>query len=466
MGVSLNDDDALTHFLNARYSIQYPSHLIDIWNRPLFNVLYLPASQVNLTAARLTSSLISLAICWLCFLYVKEKGYKRPYLVPVFLAATDLVTMSFNMDTAIALCLVLSLALVLYGRKNYNAAAVVLSFAPAGRPEGVLYIFIFALFFIYKKKWTAVPLLFSWLAVWNLLGFAMSGDPLWLIHNQPWKIPYGSFEFLHYFKRIALITGPGNLIFFLIGITITVLHWRKKDNLLLVLLCFSYFAFHVLTAWMGGFSTAGFIRYFNGTVPIIGILALSGFNWLLDSDVGNMDVFASLFILATAGFLAITGSEGLHVYLITILAVIVIRSLSVFNVKPFVSRAAAGTVLAAISIYAYYPGNIKELKDWGEIKVMEQYADFYKTNTKSSYVLCSDQWFYYFSGVNPFDRAKSDLVTLEHVEKAPKGTAIIWDAHYAGGKRYGKLPLDYFFEEPGYIPIHFGNDSFALIYKE
>lgn len=437
----LYSDDDLGHFMIARYAPRHPEMFFDIWGRPVFTLLYSPGAQLGLVAGRITSAVIGAAVCYLGYIYARNRGYKRPYLFIVLLGFMARFWLTcYNLDTGLSLCLVLVAALVLLSKDRYVLAAMAISLAPAARPEGILYVFVFAAALLFDKKWKAVPFAFTGLLLWDIIPFALYGDPLWLLHNQPWTNPYWQSEFLLYFKKLTEITGPVQLPLFLVGILFSLRNWRMKDRGFLVLAWVSYFVFLVITSWSGAFSTVGLTRYFNGTTPIVALLALDGLNWLLDSEKGALDAASFVLLLLTALFLGFNSAWGYPYFLATIFLALAVRILVLMKHDITLPAPALVAGIVLISLVAMYPPfKVPDLIP--RHKVMLGAAQWYKANGRGRYFLCYDMWFNYFAGIDPYDKSKEVKVTRENLEKAPRGSLVIWEPHYAGGERYGDISV-------------------------
>jgi len=461
----LYSDDDMAHFLMARYALHHPMIYLDMWGRPLFTLLYTPIAQVGLHAARFQSALICASVCWLSFVYAKERGYARAWLAPLILAIMPrFYWMSFNLDTALLLCLVLTGALVLYAKERYALAAVVISLSPAARPEGVLFIMVFAAAFIYRKKWSAVPLAFAGPFIWNLVGFFTSGDPLWLIHNQPWTVPYGRGEFLHYFIRFMEITGPGHAALFIAGAVYCVWKWREKDNFLLFTMWLVYFLFLVFAWWQGAFSTLGLTRYFNGTAPIVAVITLAGINRLLDGERGLVDVVTAAAIALSAVFFVASGASYTVHFIVTVSVMAALRAAILLKgwTRPAMGAVVAG--LFALGLMFYVPLHPPGLN--AEHSMNQAAAQWYDTNAPGRYVLCTSLWFAHFAKMDPYDPARFAPLTRYNLDSAPAGTVVFWEPHYAGGDRYSGVSIEELANDPSYKLAWSNMEGYYFIFEK
>lgn len=450
LSLELYSDDDLNHFMMARYAPHHPLLFLDIWGRPVFVILYSLGSQFGITGARATSVVVGGLVAWFSYIYARKRGYNRPWLIPIILAVMPrFFSMCYNLDTGLALCFVLSGALALHAYGKEHLSALAISLAPAARPEGALFIGIFAVFFIYKKKWTVLPLLAAGLLAWDMAGFAFSGDPLWLLHNQPWTAPYPyKFGLSLYFVKFTEITGPVHVPFFLAGLFFYFRKWKDNDNLLILFCWLAYFIFMVVVVWQGAFSTAGLTRYFNGATPLVALLSLAGLDHVLDSQKRREGLFVAALVLIAALFLTEVHAFGTVTLLASTLAFIII---SLLSQKEFVAGYASKAVFAGLLVTAATNYYHLPVPAYSPIHLsIGDAADVYRRNSPASFTLSSDAWFCYFADKDPYDKSQNEAVTEGNLSNAPTGAVVLWEPHYAGGDRYGKVPLQQLLADGGY----------------
>jgi len=468
LSVELYSDDDLGHYMIARYSHLHPHLFLDIWGRPLFTVLYAVGSQFGLAGARLTSTVLAAAVIWFTYIYARESGIRKPWMVAMLLVVMPrFSSMAWNLDTGMALCLALSAGLALYAKGRYAAAAAAISLAPAGRPEGVLFIMIFGIVLLYRRKWRAVPFLFLGLALWDAAGLLMSGDPLWLLHNQPWTAPYPEkFGFDHYFKRFTEITGPAHVPFFLAGLVVSVKRFKKGDNAALAAMWLIYFVFMVVVVWRGAFSTVGLTRYFNGTTPLVALLTLAGINRVLDEEFERLDIAATAVVAVMAGYLFYSnGPETLVIFGISTAVFAVARILTARSPLAGRSRAAYFMIISSMVVIAiFFTISFRPAPLTFEHARSREAADWYLKNAKGKPVLSSNAWFAYFTDKDVYDEGQIAGVNEVNMRKARPGTVLIWEPHYAGGERYGKVDLDRLMADPEYQLLASDKNEFIYIF--
>ena len=105
--------------------------------------------------------------------------------------------------TEILFSLVLILSFWLFFKEKYCWAAVVLSFLPFVRSEGIVIFPLFAIALFLNKKYLTVPFLAAGSLFYTLVGYPHFRDWLWVIHQTPYSMGqsiYGSGSLFHFCK--------------------------------------------------------------------------------------------------------------------------------------------------------------------------------------------------------------------------------------------------------------------------
>lgn len=435
-----NHDD-IQRFMMARTIMSHPKNFLDMWGRPLYMVLYMLPAQINLTAARIFSTVLSLATMWLVYAYAARSGYVRPWLAPLFLAVMPrYLTMSYNVMDALPVCFLLALSMYLISLKRYNLSGLVISLTPLARPESVLFLAIFAAVYLYNGKWQAVLLSATGLFVWNAAGFLVTGDPIWLAHASTYNVPYGSGELMYYVKRLPEITDPVLLAPFLVGMVYGFSKLKKNDNALVIGVWSVFFAFYAITWWFGAFATVGLTRYFNTVLPLAALIMLKGVNYVLDEDRSRLDAWSGVTLVVLSVYIMVSNETPYTVQpLVAAVVLIMLRALVLSGLfGPMRIKYLLGFILLAVSIVAYAEASPMNKPD-DEMTVMARAAKVVEEKYPDRYVLAWHPWFYYYADIDQFDKSRAAKLTEETVLSAPVGTIMVYENHYASGSRYGNL---------------------------
>lgn len=284
--------DNYAHFNIARWAFRYPHLFLDHWGKPLFTILIAPFTQLGFFGARLFNILGGLTTAWIC--YLLASGWKLPkaWLAPVFVIFVPIYfILMFSGMTEILFSLVLILAIFQFFREQFVLSAIVLSLIILVRTEGFIFMPIFFVAYVLKRKFVAIPFLLSGFLLFSLIGkLYYYNDFWWLINKLPYGSAsneiYGSGKWHHFLSTMPDYLGFGIILLFFAGTFFLVKDWvfqkfsinsdRFYQLLILGGCFFGFLASHSYVWWQGQMSL-GLVRVMVGVTPIAGILALVGF---------------------------------------------------------------------------------------------------------------------------------------------------------------------------------------------
>lgn len=285
--------DNYAHFNIARWAFRYPHLFFDHWGKPLYTVLVAPFDQIGFYGARLFNITVGLFTAWICYLLALELKMQKAWLVPVFVIFAPMYfVLMFSGMTEILFSAVLALAILLFFREKYILSAIAISFIIMVRSEGVIFLPLFLLGFLLKRKYWAIPFLAFGFVVFSLIGWLYHYHNFWwLVTNLPYVGGvggiYGSGPWYHFLTKMPEFLDYFILVFFLAGMIVWIKNWQNSPRkltsewffiLLLVAGCFwIYLAAHSYVWWKGEMSL-GLIRVMAGVSPLAGIIALAGWN--------------------------------------------------------------------------------------------------------------------------------------------------------------------------------------------
>jgi len=284
--------DNYAHYNIARWAFRYPHLFLDHWGKPLFTILIAPFAQIGFFGARLFNITGGLLTAWICYLLALEWKIPKAWLVPVFVVFAPMYfVLMFSGMTEILSSLVLMVAILLFFRERFILSAVFISLIILVRTEGFVFFPIFIAAYLLKRKFLAIPFLFSGFLLFSLIGqLYYYHDFLWLIHKLPYgsdsKEIYGSGTWYHFLVAMPDYLGYGIILLFIAGLVYWVKDWvmlkfsinsERFYQLLILGGCFfGFLASHSYVWWQGQMSL-GLVRVMVGVSPIAGIIALAGF---------------------------------------------------------------------------------------------------------------------------------------------------------------------------------------------
>ncbi|HUU86041.1 MAG TPA: hypothetical protein VM243_21295 [Phycisphaerae bacterium] len=287
-------DDALTHYLYARWGWHSGQYLVDEWGRPGLTCLLFPVAALGWTACRIESAVLSAAAAWLAYDIARRLGWRRAgwvpllcFVQPIFLLASY-TTLT---ETAVAFYLTLAVWCLVTGRRAWSAAVLSLCFVT--RYETVVFIPLWvAAMRPWRGRWTWCALLLWAPLVHHALGAAILGRwPIAFIINEQQTTMYGAGMPLTMVVKSMATSGPAVAVLALVGSV--ALLWRghgggderrQRDGIAwLIPACYLvHLLVHSLIFWLGLYASGGYPRFLVSTSPVAALCALFGLNAILD----------------------------------------------------------------------------------------------------------------------------------------------------------------------------------------
>jgi hypothetical protein len=410
--------DELHHWRISKFSWIYPHLFFDLWGKPLFNFLGSPFAQFGIQGLKFFNVLAGMLTVFFSLKIIK----KLDILVSVWLILAIVFTpiylaIMLTGMTEILFSLILVLSVYLFLSNRYILFAVVASFLPFARNEGVVLFPLFVLVLSLKKEFRSILFLASGWMVVTLCGLWFYHDFLWIFHQSPYGVGpsmYGHGELFHFVKNIPWILGMPITLFFIIGLTI--LLWNLKvwdlDRFIWIILIpgsfLLFFAAHSYVWWKGIGASLGLIRVIASVTPLAAITAAIGLNVII---------------------------QLLPVKRIQTGAVIIFSIVILF--PPF----------------HRYTFPVPISSDMELIKTASQWLDDSEFRDKKFYYY--DPYFFYYRNVSPYDESKIHGLVPDR-ENPQTGIElnelVLWDAHYSPNE--GGLPLDRLAESKYFRKIH------------
>ena len=280
------DDDCLTRYFITRGAMENPKNFIDLWNRPLFTLLFYFPFQLGKNMV-LLMALISASGQYAMFKVVEQLKIPNPSLVVPLLAFQAFYFTVSRCSLAEPLAAAV-IAWAFYALKNrkFVVFAILGGLLPLARLELAPLLILFFYYLIKEKKYQYVLLLGVPVLLWNIGGYLIEGDPIWLYNQTVGKDTgenkYGHTSFGHYFQRFIFIVGPIVFYYLIIGLLESI--YRKKVHFFPTLYIFFAFSIYVLFSWKLNLGhAAGFLRHFITISPMVAFVALLGVNYWMES---------------------------------------------------------------------------------------------------------------------------------------------------------------------------------------
>lgn len=449
------DDDCATRYFRTLNAFNNAQEFIYLWNRPLFVIVFcIPAAIIGKAAIPIVMSLISAAGAY--FLYRSAKMYQLHFawlvipfmLFQPFFFGTGRDAMTEPMAATLIAC---GLYASLSGR--WILFSILGALLPLARTELAVLLPIWAFVLWRAKQWKFIPILAAGVILWNIAGWIINGDALYIFHQTIDKADeenrYGSQQFFTYFKRYLYVTGPVVFYFFTLGVIQKI---RSLNIQPLVLIQFIVgFMLYTLLAWKITIGqSAGFLRNLIPLSPLVALLAVHGYEYYVDwLRRGNQKFLLILLCAGVGAALILLFPYELEMHhtisktkKISYLQVGVLSGLSLLLILGVFLRNAmqlkhfhilAYLLGAATMGYAMYT-EPPDANMNSEREMMTRVVEAYKSLglEEAPATLCSHLWFHWVGDYRALDDGTKFLpMKKDTLEKAPVGSIIIWENHYS-----------------------------------
>lgn len=399
--------DACTHYMFARFALDEPHYLVNVWGRPLVTGLYaLPAWIGGVLGVRFTSLALALICAWTAYRIARLQQFRWPALAFIFTLAQPLVFLhSFSELTELPFAVLIGFAFWAYRLRKFWLMALLIGLAPLGRPEGFGFIALGVVALVLHRKWYWLPLLALPLVAWNHAGWELHGRQVawwrWLPSQWPYseESVYASGPLFYFVALLPVIASPLVLPAMLIGIWRCLLPFqlgwkalisserhRDRCDVLIAALPLMILIGHSALYWLGKMASNGELRYLLVVAPLWGLLSARGWGWAFER-------------LQWRGALRWAG------------------------------LAAILPVLANQFIYKVLP--LHQSEDWRRAAaVAEWYQNDASLRAQYPRLMASHPGIYYALDLSPTDAERSVEWVKQKVQAKPPGTLLIWDPIY------------------------------------
>lgn len=406
--------DNISHYQIARYAFQYPELFLDLWGKPVFTTLLAPFASIGYSTAKIFNLIVAV-LTLLLSAKIGKKLYPGSSLFLVILIAFSPVYFQLAVSclTEILFSFVVVSALYLFMQNRYTWSAVVLSFLPFVRSEGIVILPIFALALVLQRSYRSIFFLTAGTIFYSIIGYFIFGDILWTINKQPYSLGdslYGSGSLFHFIKNSNFIFGIPLLIIIAAG----TIYWafdvvkkfslRSRDTILFIIIAGSwvtFFAAHSYVWWKGTGGSLGLLRVIGGVLPLAAISGMKIFGFISEKTK-NRNITFGLF-----------------------------------------------TVFALAQIVLLFTQNKLLLKADQTEQLVKKSADFIRVNEEGKKVFYFNPLLIHYLNINPYDITKCNWWVADKQQPSNTlewGDLLVWDAHF--GPNEGGVQLEALENDP------------------
>ncbi|BBE16903.1 hypothetical protein AQPE_1050 [Aquipluma nitroreducens] len=286
--------DSYSHYRISRYAFKYPHLFLDLWGKPVFNILSSPFSQFGFLGIKIFNAGVALLSAFIAYDIARIYKWHASYMAILMLLFAPIYFIIIPSGLTEPLFgLVLISAVWFFIKDRFIFSAMIISLLPFARNEGFVILPLFLTAYLLKKEYRAIPFLGFGFFFFSLIGWAVFHDFFWIFPQSQGggdQGIYGTDSLFHFVYSIDNILGIPILIFWLVGFvfsTYAILkNFRKVNNehyfyLLVVGGFLVYFAAHSVVRWLWEGRSLGLIRVIAGVVPLAALLSMRGMHEVL-----------------------------------------------------------------------------------------------------------------------------------------------------------------------------------------
>lgn len=311
--VGFLEADALTHYYSARFAFAEPHRFVNIWDRPLFILLYaIPAALGGVMGARLMSLALAIACALLTLAIARRQQCRWPELALVCLLAQPLLFLhSFSEMTEIPFAVIGGIAMLAYQKRWWGVMTLAVAVSPLSRPEGFGFILLAAVALVLHRRAAWLLVLPLPLILWSVAGWLLDGRPAygwgmmdclrWLPTNWPYSgisvydpgpllftrtRPGGGSPTVSFLLRLPAVISPLLFPFMVCGAVLCLGKSRvffrdhaARCQVILAALPLAVLAGHSILWWRGLMASSGELRYLLVVAPMWALLTAMGIEW-------------------------------------------------------------------------------------------------------------------------------------------------------------------------------------------
>lgn len=466
-GYPVGGEDNFSHFLYSKYAFSHPHLFLNLYGRPIFTIITSPFAGLGIFFVEVLNIIIIIAGAFITFLIAEELNFKHPFIVGL-----TYILIPYSFLTGISVlteplgALLLSLSLFFYFKKKYLTSSIVTSFMPFVRPEGIIFLIIYLVFWIRRKKILYIFSLFSGIVIFQIFGSIIFKDFFWLVNTNPnlvnvLKYPVHE-SLLFYFIDLPIFLNPVLAFFFIAGAFHIVSKAKFSKQLSIITLLFLVYPlihilFFSLTQYFNIFGATANLRYLASILPVISIITAKGFEYYSFSKHRIRILITFLIWL----FLLIQSINREMILLSVFFVILIIINLHI-NRQKFKDITVAAVLVIFALFYIFSTYNIPFGLDRQQ-KMITEVSEWIKSNKLDNRRLIhAYPYLDYILEKDPFN--EDNILHLRLFSRAAIGDVLIWDSYF--GQRDYQISKQTFqtnqFRLLKSFPSKINNDNFEV----
>jgi hypothetical protein len=284
--------DSIYHYLFSKHAIKHPENFLNHWAKPFFVLLSASFALLGFVGIKVFNCCVAATTVWFVYKVAKQLKLSNAWLAPVFLMFTPgYFTHIFSGLTEPLFGMLLMWALCLFFIQKQLSAAIIISFLPFVRSEGLIIVGVFAVYYIFDKKYRFLPLLFFGHLFYSIVGAFYYNDLFWVFTKIPYSDStgkYGSGNWSHFLIQLNYIIGVP--LYALLGLGFVVKFrdlfrygffktvFDSSGTSIFYVLLSTFIMAHSLFWYFGIFESMGMKRVLIAVVPVVPLVVLDGLN--------------------------------------------------------------------------------------------------------------------------------------------------------------------------------------------
>ena len=446
-------------YMNMKAIWHDSNSVLGNWPKAGWKILYALPALVGKDCVLIVNCLFAAFTGFFTAKVIKLYDGKWPVIGQILLLSQPLwFYLAFKNYSEISTAFLIILSVYFATKEKFLVSALLISFVFLIRQEFIYMLMIYGVYLFIKKKYIAFLALGVFPVLYALWGWAATGDMLYLLHSsaetaKDYKAKYPRQGFEHYFIMSEVIFGAVCVVGLLIYISQITIQRVVKPAYFIIVPIGYFFLIHCVfndTVFQIGPSTGGNLRYMLSISPLFAVAATLGIEKMAQVKKNNLALILLvplfLFALAYMGYehnwVKFHPEEGKNmIFPLLTLGTIVLLFIITGKYRLY-------TIIFLALLQMALLISPKELKD-DENAAQKEIVEWSKEQQfETKYpMLSSLALFTYFYDKNPWEFSKGyDGISAETINKAPVGTIIFWDTHYAS--KYGKVELNFFNAAP------------------
>ncbi|MDP4686560.1 MAG: hypothetical protein NWS53_06650 [Salibacteraceae bacterium] len=283
--------DSVLHYLFAKSAPSHPELFFNHWAKPIFTLFASPFAQFGFVGIKIFNAITIGFSIYFTIKSAELLGLKKSWLSGAFIMLSPMaLALTFSGLTEPLAATFVSAALFLSLKNRFLLAAIIVSFIPFIRSEGLIIAGVFGFYLLLKKQWKYIPALLVGHLVYSIAGFPFYDDFLWIFTKIPYSklsSTYGEGAWNHFIQQLLYVVGIPIYALFWIGTLAAIIYQFKKKitlefSIQVVLGAWVFIAAHSVFWTLGIFNSMGLIRVLIAVIPCIVLISLYGFNTIIE----------------------------------------------------------------------------------------------------------------------------------------------------------------------------------------